>query len=61
MYKYTFVLFAFLMGALALQAQSYQTSFTYEDAPDSLKNSVFSKDGKRMGRRILIHCIYFQE
>ncbi len=46
MNKYTFVLFAFLMGALALQAQSYQTSFTYEDAPDSLKNSVFSKDGK---------------
>ena len=48
MYKYTFVLFAFLMGALALQAQSYQTSFTYEDAPDSLKNSVFSKDGKAL-------------
>lgn len=48
MNKYTFVLFAFLMGALALQAQSYQTSFTYEDAPDSLKNSVFSKDGKAL-------------
>lgn len=48
MNKYTFVLFAFFVGALALQAQSYQTSFTYEDAPDSLKNSVFSKDGKAL-------------
>lgn len=46
MNKCTFVLFAFFCGMLALQAQSYQTSFTYEDAPDSLKNSVFSKDGK---------------
>lgn len=48
MNKYTFVLFVFLMGASALQAQSYQTSFTYENAPDSLKNSVFSKDGKAL-------------